>query len=84
MTAAVALCGSLVAASLDHKPIATTTVFTALAVLVMGLTFMPYGVRMLCYDGSGNIKGWLYVVCADAVGLVVLLSSVVAGVKTYA
>jgi hypothetical protein len=84
VTAAVALCGALIAASLDHKPIGTATVFVALGVLFVGMTFMPFGVRMICYDGSGAIKGWLYVVCADAIGLIVLLSSVVAGVKTYA
>ncbi|MFE7772606.1 hypothetical protein ACFU5O_01625 [Streptomyces sp. NPDC057445] len=84
VTAAAALCTALVGASLEQKPIATSTVGVALVVLIMGLTFMPYGVRMICYDGNGVIKGWPYVVCADAVGLIVLLSSVVAGVKTYA
>ncbi|WP_217251931.1 hypothetical protein [Streptomyces sp. AC602_WCS936] len=84
VTAAVALCGALIAASLDHKPIASSTVFIALGVQFVGMTFMPFGVRMICYDGSGRVRGWPYVVCADAIGLIVLLSSVVAGVKVYA
>lgn len=84
VTAVIALCAALIGASLNHRPIGTATVFVALGVLFLGTTFMPFGVRMLCYNGSGVIKGWLYVVCADAIGMVVLLSSVVAGVKTYA
>ncbi|MGA5278365.1 hypothetical protein OIE78_16030 [Streptomyces cellulosae] len=84
VTAVVALCGALIAASLDHKPIATSTVFVALGAILVGMTVMPFGVRMVCYDGSGVIKGWLHVVCANAFGLIVLMSAVAAGVKTYA
>lgn len=84
VTAAVAFCGALLAASLEGKPIDAATVATALVVIILGLTFMPFGVRMVCYDGTGVIKGWVHVVVADLAGLLVLLSSVVAGVKTYA
>lgn len=83
VTAVVALSGSLVAASLDHKPIATMTVVVALGAILVGMTIMPFGVRMICYDGSGVIKGWVHVVCANAFGLMVLMSAVAAGVKIY-
>ncbi|MEU7326973.1 hypothetical protein [Streptomyces parvus] len=84
VTAVVALSGSLVAASLDHKPIATMTVVVALGAILVGMTIMPFGVRMVCYDGSGVIRGWVHVVCANAFGLMVLMSAVAAGVKIYA
>ncbi|MFF1717579.1 hypothetical protein [Streptomyces sviceus] len=83
VTAVVALCGSLIVASLDHKPIATTTVVVALGAILVGMTIMPFGVRLICYDGSGGIKGWVHVVCANAFGLIVLMSAVAAGVKIY-
>ncbi|MDP9949108.1 MULTISPECIES: hypothetical protein [Streptomyces] len=84
VTAAVAFCGALLAASLEGKAIDAATVATALVAIILGLTFMPFGVRMVCYDGSGVIKGWMHVAVANVAGLLVLLSSVVAGVKTYA
>ncbi|MBC2907588.1 hypothetical protein [Streptomyces cupreus] len=84
VTAVVALCGALIGASLDHKPIAASTVAVALGAIFLGMTVMPFGVRMICYNGSGVIRGWLYVVCADAFGLIVLMSSVAAGVEIYA
>lgn len=84
VTAAVAFCGAMVAASLDSKAIEFSTVALALAALFIGLIFMPFGVRMICYDGNGQIKGWLHVVLANTCGLGILLSSVVAGVETYA
>lgn len=83
VTAALALCSSLVAASMAGRPIGTVHVFAALGVLVLGLAVMPYAVRLTCYDGHGNIKSWGHVVCANALGALVLLSSVAAGVKTY-
>ncbi|MFE5546628.1 hypothetical protein [Streptomyces sp. NPDC057677] len=84
VTAAVAFCGALLAASLEKKPIDAVTVVTTLVTIILGMTFMPFGVRMICYDGNGVIKGWVHVVGANVAGLLVLLSSVVAGVKTYA
>lgn len=84
VTAAVAFCGAMVAASLEGKPIHFSTVALALLTLFFGLIFMPFGVRMICYDGNGVIKGWVHVTVANVCGLGVLLSSVVAGVETYA
>ncbi|MFC9404350.1 hypothetical protein ACFTWQ_04890 [[Kitasatospora] papulosa] len=84
VTAAVALGTSLVSASMQGKPVGTIHVGVALAVLVLGLAVMPKVVQELCYDSSGDLKGWSHIICANAAGLIILLSSVVAGVKIYA
>ncbi|MFJ4005429.1 hypothetical protein ACIPWL_18540 [Streptomyces sp. NPDC090023] len=84
VTAVVALGASLIAASLDHRPLPPSTVAVALGAIVVGMTIMPFGVRMTCYDGSGGIRGWMHVACANAFGLVVLMSAVATGVKLYA
>jgi hypothetical protein len=73
----------LLAAAQANKPIGTPHVFVAVMVLGMGGMVVPFAFRLICYDGQGNIKGWPYVVVANVVGLLVLLSSVAAGVKAY-
>ncbi|MFC8016322.1 hypothetical protein [Streptomyces cinereoruber] len=83
VTAAVALGASLVTASLQDKPVGTLQVGVALFVLVLGLAVMPKIVQETCYDSTGALKGWSHIVCANAFGLIILLSSVAAGVKVY-
>ncbi|MFF0293158.1 hypothetical protein ACFYST_08205 [Kitasatospora sp. NPDC004614] len=83
VTAAVAFCAAMIGASIQHKPMDIVTVTLGIAVLFFGIAVFPVVVRSVCYDGSGAIKGWVYVVAADAVGIVILMSSVAAGVKTY-
>ncbi|MGJ6969413.1 hypothetical protein ACSDR0_46755 [Streptosporangium sp. G11] len=73
----------LLAAAQANKAIGTPHVFVAVVVLGMGGMVIPFAFRLICYDGKGNIKGWVYVVVANVVGLLVLLSSVAAGVKAY-
>jgi hypothetical protein len=73
----------LLAAAQANKPIGTPHVLVAFVVLGLGGMVIPYAFRILCYDGNGKIKGWAYVIAADAVGLLVLLSTVAAGVKAY-
>ncbi|MFF9122658.1 hypothetical protein ACF09J_05045 [Streptomyces sp. NPDC014889] len=83
VTSAVALCYSLIDASLKHKPVEPMTVSIALIVGILGVGMLPNFVRDLCYDASGNIKGWKHIVGLDLAGMAFLFSSVVAGVKTY-
>ncbi|WP_210586883.1 hypothetical protein [Streptomyces sp. GESEQ-35] len=73
----------MLAAAQQDRPLGTPQVFAALVVLGLGGMFIPFGFRFLCYDGHGRMKGWLYVIAADAVGLLILLSSVATGVSTY-
>ncbi|MFH9824843.1 hypothetical protein [Streptomyces bobili] len=73
----------LLAAAQENKPIGTPQVFVAVVVLGLGGMFVPFAFRYFCYDGTGRIKGWGHVIIADVIGLLVLLSSVAAGVKTY-
>ncbi|MFJ9941314.1 hypothetical protein [Streptomyces erythrochromogenes] len=83
VTAALALGVSLVTASMQGKPVGTFQVGVALSVLVLGLAVMPKVVQEMCYDSTGDLKGWSHIVSANAAGLVILLSSVAAGVKVY-
>lgn len=73
----------LLATAQANKPIGTPHVFVAVVVLGLGGMVIPFAFRYLCYDGTGKIKGWMYVIAADAVGLLILLSSVAAGVRAY-
>ncbi|MFC9971443.1 hypothetical protein ACFVH6_11170 [Spirillospora sp. NPDC127200] len=82
-TAASTIILFLFGAAQQGKPIGTSHVFAAIVVLVLGGMVMPYAFRYLCYDGNGRIKGRSYVIIADAIGFLILLSSVAAGVKAY-
>ena len=73
----------LLGAAQDNKPIGTPQVAVAAFILIAGGMVLPFAFRIICYDGNGKIKGWPYVIVANAVGLLILLSSVAAGVKTY-
>ncbi|MFJ7203272.1 hypothetical protein ACIQWR_07035 [Streptomyces sp. NPDC098789] len=83
VTAALALGVSLVTASMQGKPVDSFQVGVTLAVLVLGLAVMPKVVQEFCYDSAGDLRGWSHIVCANAAGLVILLSPVAAGVKVY-
>ncbi|MCX4819387.1 hypothetical protein OG883_05595 [Streptomyces sp. NBC_01142] len=82
VTAGVALALTLLSATARGE--ASVDVLVGLLfVCVVGMLVVPVLVRVLCYDGTGGIKGWSYVVLADLAGMMVLLVSVTTGVNIY-
>ncbi|MBT8227177.1 MAG: hypothetical protein HKP61_09650 [Dactylosporangium sp.] len=83
MTASIALIVSMVRAANQGKHIPVPQVACAVLALLIGFSFMPFGIRMLAYQGNGRIKNWRWVLAVNGVASLVLLSAVAAGVKIY-
>lgn len=81
VTASVTLVGFVLLAVANGKQVTLGQVALALFSLFLGYSAMPYGVKMLCYDSQGQLKGWRYIVPANIVGIMILLSSVAAGAE---
>jgi hypothetical protein len=88
LAGAVALGGSVVAASIQHKVIPPGRLGLAIACIVLGCSAFPFFLRIAAYGPGARIKqwgwkgfGWVFV--ANAVGILILLGAVAAGVSVY-
>lgn len=54
-----------------------------LFVFGVGMLLLPLLIRYFCYDGTGKIKGWPYVILSNAAGVTILLVAVTTGVDIY-
>jgi uncharacterized membrane protein YfcA len=84
VAATFALVGSLVAAAGDKtKDVPVPQVVVAVISLFVGFSVMPYGLRMVAYDDDAKVKNWKWILAANGVASLILLSAVAAGVKVY-
>ncbi|MGW0584276.1 hypothetical protein ACWD25_52185 [Streptomyces sp. NPDC002920] len=97
VTAAVALSLSLLSSSKHHEQASAAGVGGASGgtaddtdkliglffVFGGGMLLLPLLIRYFCYDGTGKIKGWPYVILTNAAGVTVLLVAVTTGVNIY-
>ena len=84
VAATFALVGSLIAAAGNertHVPVAQVVV--AVISLFVGFSVLPYGLRMVAYDTDAKVKNWKWILAANGVASLILLSAVAAGVKVY-
>ncbi|MEU7648798.1 hypothetical protein [Streptomyces huasconensis] len=84
VTAAVAFAVSLISAIIKNKVPPLETAFGAIGVLVLGLTIMPFGFRLVSYDDHGELKSWWWVLGSNLFALGFLSYAVMTGVKIYA
>jgi len=47
--------------------------------LLLGYSFLPYGVKLIVYNNEGEIKGWPQVILANFIGLIILFAAVTGG-----
>ena len=88
IAAALALSGALMVASIEARPVPLKIVGGCLATLVFGCGALPLFMRTYAYDPNAELKemGWKgigWILIANFVGILILLSAVVTGVEIY-
>lgn len=83
VAASLALGGSLLVASSQDKDIPPTQVAIGFGAIIVGCVFFPFFLRTFAYDAHGKIKSWGWIFGANAVGILILLGAVAAGVRVY-
>ncbi len=81
VTATITLVVFVLLAVANNRQVTLGQVGMAILSLFLGFSAIPYAVKMLCYDNTGRLKGWLYLVPANVMGIVILLASVAAGAE---
>jgi hypothetical protein len=88
LAGAIALAGSAIAASIQHKEIPPGRLELAIGCILLGCSAFPFFLRVVAYGPGARIKawgwkgfGWVFV--ANGVGALILLSAVAAGVSVY-
>ncbi|GGP37669.1 hypothetical protein [Saccharothrix coeruleofusca] len=83
IAASVALIGSALALSFAGKPVPPLQLVASFLALLLGVTAFPIFLRSFAYAGRAEMEKWGWVVTANLVGIVFLLSAVLLGVRVY-